>query len=146
MPGNPLIPQGVLNRLRGSIVWPSNANLNVTASFLGRMGIRFAPQGQTTLYLPSMAGAVRSPEPYMMFDVTIHLLKTQQLATLYKQQMETDASLGDGTLYPDAATFPVFNLTNCAVQSVREIPMDGTDPVFAVGISGYWLVNSSLWN
>lgn len=46
MATNPLIPQGTLNRVRASVVWPSFPNLNVTASYLGRMGIRLSLDGE----------------------------------------------------------------------------------------------------
>jgi hypothetical protein len=146
---NPLIAQGSLNRLRASIVWPSNASLNVTASYLGRMGIRLALDGESTLYIPTMTGAVTSPEPYMMITCTIHLLKTQQLAGLYKAQMETNALLGDGTVRPDVAAgngLGPYQITNCAIESVAELAFAGDDPGFSVRIRGYYLVNSSMWD
>ena len=39
MAGNPLIDQGVLNRIRGSVQWADFPGLNVTAPFLDREGI-----------------------------------------------------------------------------------------------------------
>jgi hypothetical protein len=146
MAGNPLIPQGTLNRVRASVVWPAFPNLNVTASFLGRMGIRLALDGESTLFIPTMTGAVTSPEPYMMITMTMHLLKSQQLAALYKAQMEDTALIGDGTVRPDASTLPVYPIVNCAIQSVRELNFAGDDADFAVAIRGYYLVNASLWD
>jgi hypothetical protein len=146
MATNPLIPQGTLNRVRASVVWPSFPNLNVTASYLGRQGIRLALDGESTLFIPTMTGAVTSPEPYMMITMTMHLLKSQNLAALYKAQMEDTALIGDGTVRPDAATLPVYPIINCAIQSVRELNFAGDDADFAVAIRGYYLVNSSLWD
>lgn len=146
MAGNPLIAQGTLNRLRASVVWPDFPELNVTASYLGRMGIRLALGGEATLFIPTMTGAVTSPEPYMMISLTIHLLKSQQLAQLYKAQMETSALLGDGTVRADAATLPVYPIINCGIQSVRELNFAGDDGEYAVAIQGYYLTNSDLWN
>jgi hypothetical protein len=143
---NPLVQQGSLNRIRASIVFPSNPNLNVTASFLGRMGIRLSLDGDSTLYIPTMTGAVTSPEPYMMVTATIHMLKTQQLASLYKARMELNSLIGDGTIRPDSIALPPYQMTNCAIQSVREFNFSGEDADFAVAIRAYYLVNSSLFD
>ena len=85
---NPLVAQGTLNRILGSVVWPSFSALNVTSSFLGKQGIRLALEGESTLFIPTMTGAVTSPEPYMMIGLTINLLKTQSLAAQYKSQLK----------------------------------------------------------
>ena len=37
--GNPLVPQGLLNRVRGSVVFPAFSTLNVTAPYLAADGI-----------------------------------------------------------------------------------------------------------
>lgn len=142
---NPLIIQGTLNRLRASITFPSNPSLNVSASFLGRMGIRLALDGESTVYIPTMTGAVTSPEPYMMITATIHLLKTQQLASLYKSQMETSTLIGDATIRPDAAALGTYQISNASIQSVRELNFAGDDGDFAVAIRAYYLINSDLW-
>lgn len=146
MPGNPLIPQGTLNRLRASIVWPSNPSLNVVSSYLGKMGIRLSLDGESTLFIPTMTGAVTSQEPYMMITATIHLLKTQQLASLYKAQMELQSLIGDGTIRPDAVTLAPYPIINCSIQAVRELGFAGDDADYAVTVRGYYLVNSSLWD
>lgn len=143
---NPLIPLGSLNRLRGSVVWPSFPSLNVTAPYLGKEGIRLALEGETTTYLPQMTGAVTSPEPYQLISLRITLLKTQGLAALYKAQMEASALLGDGTVRPDASSLPPYEITNCAIESIAELTFNGESADFAVNIRGYYLVNASLWD
>lgn len=145
MASNPLIDQGTLNRLRASVVWANNPSLNVTAPYLGREGIRLALEGETTTFINTMTGAVTSPEPYQVINLTINLLKTQTLASVYKTQMELSALIGDGTVYPDARTLPVYSIINCAIQSVRELSFAGEDAGWAVAVKGYYLVNSSLW-
>ena len=145
---NPLVAQGTLNRLRASVVWVNYPQLNVTASYLGQNGIRLSLDGVATTFLPTMTGAVTSPEPYMMMSMQIHLLKTQQLADLYKQQMERDAKLGDGTIWPDVTAGGISNyqIINTAIESVTDLSFAGTDASFMVTIRGYYLTNSSLWN
>lgn len=145
---NPLVAQGTLNRLRASVVWVNYPQLNVTASYLGQQGIRLALDGVATTFLPTMTGAVTSPEPYMMMSMQIHLLKTQQLSDLYKQQMERDAKLGDGTIWPDVTQGGISNyqIINTAIESVTDLSFAGTDASFMVTIRGYYLTNSTLWN
>jgi hypothetical protein len=146
MPGNPLVAQGTLNRLRASIIWTDYPQLNVTAAYLGRMGIRLALDGDSTLFIPTMAGTVASPEPYMQVTATIHLLKTQLLAIAYKAQLEATALIGTGIIRGDAATLPPFTINNCAIQSVAELNFAGDDGDFAVRVRGYYLVNANLWD
>lgn len=146
MAQNPLVSQGTLNRLRGSVVCTDNPNLNVTAAFLGKEGIGLALEGETTLMLPTMTGVATSPEPYQMCSVSVHLLKTQQLSDLYKQRMETDSRIGDITVRPDASTLSAYPLTNCAIESVAPLNFAGQDAGFVVTIKGTYAINNSLWN
>jgi hypothetical protein len=143
---SPLIAQGSLNKLRGSVSWSAYPSLNVTAPYLSKEGIRLALQGESTLYMPTMTGAVTSPEPYMMIEVVIHLLKTQALANQYKQQLELQAAIGDGTVRPDATALGPFQLTNCSIKSVQPLDFSGENAVFAVTVGGYYLINSLMFN
>jgi hypothetical protein len=142
---NPNVPLGPLNRLKASANWPSNPGLTISASNLGKNGIHFALEGEATEYIPTMTGAVTSPEPYMMFTMTIELLKSQAFSDSWKQKLETDSSLGDGTVWPDTITLSPFNLTNTSITGVRDLPFNGQDPVFAVTVKGYYQINSALW-
>ena len=143
---NPLIAQGTLSKVRASVTWSSNPSLNVTAPYLGKGGIRLTLQGESTLYLPTMTGAVTSQEPYMMIECVINLIKPQALANLYKQRMESNSLIGDGSIRPDATALGVYQVTNCAIKSVRELDFSGEHEGFAVTIGGYYLTNSSLFN
>src|ERR1700761_1481204 len=112
---NPLISQGVLNRVQGSVTVTGNPALNVTASYLGREGIRLALEGEATRYINTMTGAVASPEVYMAIRCTVNLLKTQGLSDLYKSQMETNSLIGNITVRPDVNTgagLSPYDLTN----------------------------------
>lgn len=142
---NPLVDQGSLSRVRGSIVWPSFSNLNVTAPYLSKEGIRLALQGESVVYLPTLTGAVTSQEPYMMIDMTIHLLKSQGLSDQYKKQMEFNCLLGGGTIRPDATPLSPYQIVNASIKSVREMTFSGESAVFAVTCGGYYLINSSLF-
>lgn len=145
---NPLVEQGSLNRIKASVVWNDFADLNVTAPYLGAAGIRLGLDGGTTVFLPTMTGAVTSPEPYQMITLSMNLLKTQQLADLYKQRMEVDARIGNGVVYPDVQKGGInsYQVINCAIESVRELNLAGTDASYEVSVRGYYLVNSSLFD
>ena len=143
---NPLIDQGSLSLVRASVTWPSNSGLNVTAPYLAKAGIRLALQGKSTLYLPTMTGAVTSQEPFMMVDMTIHLLKSQSLSNQYKSQMESNALMGNASVRSDAVSLGVYQLINCAITGVRELDFSGQHEEFAVSIEGYYLCNANLFN
>jgi hypothetical protein len=145
MAGNPLVQQGSLNRIIASVVWQSFPALNVTAPFLNREGIRLALDGDATRFLPTMTGAVTSPEPYQMVTLTINLVKSQGLASQYKSQMETQTVLGDCVVRPDTKGLPPYDLVNCALEGVRELSFSGEDAGFSVTVRGYYSINSSLF-
>jgi hypothetical protein len=146
MAGNPLIAQGTLVRVRASVLWNDFPELNVTASFLGKEGIRVALEGSGTVYLPTMTGAVTSQEPYVMISMTMNLLKTQPLADAYKAQLESDSQLGSCTVRPDAAQLGVYQFINCAIQPPRDLNFSGEDAAYVVTVGGYYLINSSLFD
>jgi len=145
--GNPLIDQGVLNRIKGSVTWTNFAGLNITAPFLDKDGINLRLEGESSLQHGTMTGTVQSPEPYMPISVVIALLKTQSLSDAYKTQMELNSVLGPGTVYPDVSNgLSPFPLQNMAIQSVGELLFNGTTPIFAVTCRGYYIVNNSLFD
>lgn len=142
---NPLISQGNLNRLRGSVVFPDNPTLNITAPYLGKAGIRLAFEGESVVYLPTLTGAVTSPEPYMMISLSMNLLKSQPLSNAYKAKMESDSSMGAGTVRTDSTSLSVYELINLSISSVRELNLNGEDADFIVTLKGYYSINSGLF-
>lgn len=145
MANNPMALQGQLNRLRANLLVPNFPNLNVTASFLGKAGITIALEGESTAFIQTMTGAVTSPEPYMMTNVTVNLLKSQSLANQYKLKMESLALIGDITIKPDSSMLSDYYITNCGVQSVREMNLNGEDAGFIITVRGYYMLNNSAW-
>jgi hypothetical protein len=145
---NPLIALGSLNRLVASVTWPAFPALNVTVSFLNREAIRLALDGEATAMLPALTGMVTSPNPYQGATLTIHLLKTQPLSNLYKQQYELNTLLGDCTVRPDVPVglgLQPYDLTNMALEGVRELSFAGEDAGWVIMCRGTYLINSSLW-
>ena len=143
---NPMIPQGTLNRLRGSVNFVVNPQLNVTASYLGKAGITLALEGDSVVYIPTMSGAVTSPEPYMMVTCVVNILKTQNLADVFKKQLELNAVIGDFVVTPDASTLSTYYINNASIKSIKELSFNGEDAGMAITLSGYYSVNSALWN
>lgn len=146
MAGNPQIPQGVINRLRGSLSVTDSPSLNVSASFLGKGGISMQLEGQATGQLPTMTGVVNSPEPYMMISVKMILLKTQALSAIWKTRMQLDTQLGDVIITPDAKAIGTFQIQNASIESVDGLSFAGDSAEFPVMIKGVWLLNSALWD
>lgn len=146
MAGNPLVPQGVLNRLRGSVVWDDVPALNITAAFLAKDGIRWAPEGEATTFTDTLTGSVPSPEPYLPCSLRISLLRTQVFSDLYKKRMELNSVLGGGTVRPDTTTLSPITMFNCSIQNVAELGFNGQDAAYIISIRGYYLINSSLWD
>lgn len=144
---NPLIDQGVLNRIKGSVTWAAFPGLNVTAPFLDKDGINLRLEGEMSLQHGTMTGLVQSPEPYVPVSVVIALLKTQPLSAAYQTQMQANAVLGAGTVYPDvSAGLEQFSLLNMSIQNVGELLLNGTTPIFGVTCRGYWVVNNDLFS
>lgn len=150
MPGasNPLIAQGQLNLVQASVSVPGNTSLNVTASFLGRAGIRLALEGDANRRIPTMTGVANSPQVYQDCRVTINLLKTQGLSALYKLQMETLVTIGNITVRPDVSAgvgLTPYPLSNATIQSVRELDFSGDDAGWVVELMGVYVINNQLW-
>jgi len=146
MPLNPNVPQGVLNRVRGSLQISQNQDLNVTAPYLGSEGMSFNPTGNAVDYIRTLTGMVRSPAPYMGMEGTIHLLRTQSLSNLWKNTLESDAYLGQLTLRPDASQLGAFVFQNCSIAGMEPLKVNGTDAGFMVRVEGVYPTNGSLYN
>jgi len=142
---NPQIQQGTLNRLLASVVYANFTQLNVTSGYLAREAISLAFDGDTSLLIGTLTGAVTSPEPYIYGTVTMHLLRTQALGNAYKTQIETNTTLGSVTVYPDTQVLSPFQLNNCVLQSVQETSFDGTQAGLIVRLRGVYNINSTMY-
>ena len=142
---NPLISQGTLNRILAGVVFSSFPQLNIISGFLGKEGISFAMEGNASQLIPTMTGAVTSPEPYVMVTATIHMVKTQGMAAVYQNQFNTNTSLGSMTVVPDSVAFLPFSAQSCVLESFNELPFNGTQAEFVVKIKGVYPINSALF-
>lgn len=145
MAGNPLIDQGTLNRLLGSVVFLEYAELNITAPYLSQEAISISFSNDAGLLIPTMTGGVNSPEPYQMCDIAIHLIRAQGFSDLYKQQIETDTNVGDFTVIPDSTTLSEYIFVNGIIKGQREVSFDGKQAGLLITLSGIYYVNNDLW-
>lgn len=143
---NPMIPVGVLNRVRASIKFSDHPELNVSASYLAKEGVELVFQGNMTDFLPAMTGAVQSPQPYMIMQAKVHLVRSQALATQYKTQWETNTAIGDAKVYSDSSTFGDFEVLNTAITNVQDMSFAGGQPGVAITITGTYYINSEMWD
>lgn len=143
---NPLVPQGQLNKIQASASVIDLPDLNVSASFLAAEGISLAFEGEASGYIGTMTGAVPSPNPYQMATAMLHILKTNGIAELWKEQQEDSTSIGDVSIVGDSTTLSDYYLTNCTIKGVGDLPFNGTTPAFVVTIVGTYIINSSLFN
>lgn len=137
--------QGTLNKVRASVVFSAFPGLNVNAPNCAKEGISASPNNDASLYMPTLTGAVTSPEPYQIYDITMHILRTQGLAAAFKAQIESLTNVGDITVIPDASTLPNYQYSNCTLLGVNELLFNGTDPGFVVRLRGTYNVNSQLY-
>lgn len=141
----PNLPQGTLNRLRGSLSYTDNSALNVIASNLGPEGISVSFGGGATTRIDTMTGQVTSPEPFIPVKLTVNLLRTQSLANQYKTQQELNSLLGDLTFRTDAVTLGVYQFTNSSIGRVGDMRVNGKDAGYALEVDGTYNINSSLY-
>lgn len=143
---NPLVQQGTLIRIRGSVTIPSNTLLNVTSSFMTKEGIELSFQGEATKWLETMTGGVTSPEVKLMAELSMNIVRTTPLANLYKQAMELNTLLGDITVRTDATQLGVYSIVNGGISSVKPMSFAGENAAFTVVLRGYYLINSFLYD
>lgn len=143
---NPMIPVGVLNRVRASIKFSDHPELNVSASYLAKEGVELVFQGNMTDFLPAMTGAVQSPQPYMIMQAKVHLVRSQALGAQYKTQWETNTAIGDAKVFSDSSTFGDFEVFSTAITNVQDMSFAGGQPGVAITITGTYYINSEMWD
>lgn len=144
-----LAPQGVLNRVRASLTFTTFPALNVTSPFLARAGLTLTFNMPRSVQIDTMTGVVQSPEPYISTTVTAALIRTQPLVAAWQQQEQLNVLIGDMTLRPDVVgpgTLGLYQFSNTALQSVRELTFAGQDPSYVIELRAYMIVNQQLFD
>ena len=141
-----LVAQGNISRLRGSITFPQNTILNITAPYLGPEGISISLEGSTADVLETMTGTVNSPAPYQMGTVEVELLKTQSFSDLFKQQIQQNCLIGTFIVRPDASTLSNYIFINGSIANAAPGRINGRSVAYVVTLRGYYLINASLYD
>lgn len=146
MANNQIIQQGTLNKIRGSVIVSNYPTLNITAPYMGRNFLTIAFDGDFTKLIGTGTGAVTSPEPYVEASITVGILRTQSLATLWREQWEATGVIGSVDVHSDTAAFSKITLDNCVIQHFDPNAFDGEDPVSRLMLRGIYYINVDLWN
>lgn len=142
---NPGIARGVLNRVKTSVVVPSNSSLNVISANMGRSLARISFNGQLVNQFATGTGLVNSPEPFVMATITIALLRTQPIAAAWFAQILQDSNIEDATIFGDTSTFPPIALQSVVASHMDTGPFDGTSADFMLVLAGALPINNALW-
>lgn len=143
---NPLVNQGFLNRVKGAVSVTDDANLNVTAPYLGNDAISLRPDTAAADVIPTLTGTVGSQAPYQQVTLTIHMLRTQALASSWQARFATDTALGEIVVTPDSNVFGDYTILNAYLVNFQEIAITGRDPGYVAIISGYIVTNNKMWD
>jgi hypothetical protein len=142
---NPQVVQGNLNKLYTSVFVPNFPALNVTAPYMSKAGTHLSFDGTFVNQLPTMTGIVPSPEPFIMAEIAINLLRSQGLAAAWFAQLQSLAIIGPVTICSDSTAFGQTTVSQCSVMSVDPGPFDGTDPTFKITVKGVLYINNQMW-
>ena len=143
---NPLLIPAPLNRVRANVNIPAVDNLNVTAPYLGADGISVTFNGNVTTQLMGLTSTINSEEPYIPAQIKISLLKSLALSSQWLNQTQNSPTLGQVSVTSDTAAFETLTFYNCAIMSVGDVNMNGTQAEFVITINGYWPVGGDLFN
>ncbi len=143
---NPLVAQGTLNRVRCSIIVPSDTSLNVDSSYMGKSFASISFDGDFSGQIETGTGVVNSPEPYVMADISVGLLRTQALSNSWLNQAKKTAIIGQIIIHSDSAAFAPISLASCIISTIDPGTYDGTDPVVKLTLKGVFYLNEDMWN
>jgi hypothetical protein len=146
MATNPNLIPSNLNRIRGTVLVPGNATLNITAPYLGKEGITISPQSAVVTQMQGMTTVVNSEEPYQIVQVTAAVMKSLALSAAYIEQIKNSPTLGTVTVTPDTTVLAPFTLYNVAIINWGQMSMAGVQPDFVVTFQGLLPISNDLWN
>jgi hypothetical protein len=143
---NPFIAQGNLSRLRTSITFGSYPALNIVSSNMGKSFAKLSFESPFTTQTETGTGIVNSPEPYVMANIAVGILRTQALGAAWLAQIQATSVLGQANIIPDTTTFPTITLQNTSITGFDPAAYDGIDPVIRMTIRGIYYPNQNLWD
>lgn len=142
---NPQINLGNLNKIRASVIVTDFQALNVTAPYLGKNGVSVNYSSDAAAYIQTMAGAVPSPEPYLLVAVTMDVLKTTGTYQRYKNQIKNLSLIGEIRVIPDNIATDDITISNCVITNIGELPFNGTAAECRITVMGVEYINQDLF-
>jgi hypothetical protein len=146
MATNPNLIPSNLNRIRGTVLVPGNATLNITAPYLGKEGITISPQSAVVTQMQGMTTVVNSEEPYQIVQVTAAVMRSLALSAAYIEQIKNSPTLGTVTVTPDTSVLAPFTLYNVAIVNWGQMSMAGVQPDFVITFQGLLPISNDLWS
>lgn len=143
---NPLITQGNLNRVRVHIVVPSFPTLNIASSYMGPSFASVSFEGPFVEQIATATGIINSPEPYVMMNVNVGIIRTQPLAAAWLTQLQATGVLGNVVVHSDTSAFPAITSGNTSVREYDPGAFDGKEGVLRLTLRGVFYPNNNLWN
>ena len=143
---NPLIQQGQLNRIITHVIVPNFPQLSVTAPFMAKAMASVAFDEEFVDQPETATGIVNSPMPYVKSTLTVNLIRSQAVCGLWVAQIQSQAMIGDVTVYSDSTLFPSITISNASITGMEPGPFDGTDPTVKATVKGIWYTNSTMWS
>ena len=140
-----IIPQGTVNKLRGSISFPDFPAINITSPYLGTEMIKVTFSGETTTIIQTATGIITSPEPYMLVEISAHVLRTNGLAGAITNQLKASSTVNTAVVRSDVSTESDVTVLNASITGLGEVHMDGKNPAQMITFKGYWPINSNLF-
>lgn len=142
---NPQIPQGNLNRVRVHLVFPSYPALNIASSYMGQSFASINFEGPFVEQIATATGIINSPEPYVMMNVNVGIIRTNPLAAAWLTQMLATSIIGNAVVHSDTSAFPAITAVNTSVREYDPGAFDGKDGVLKLSLRGVFYTNSQLW-
>ncbi len=142
---NPLIDQGMLNRVLTNVVVTLLPQLSVTSPYMAKSQAQITFDDDFVDQIGSATGVVNSPAPYIMGSLVINLLRSQAVSGLWIAQSQVQSVIGPVIAYPDSTAFPPVALANCSIKHIDPGAYDGQDPTVKVTVRGVFYTNAALW-
>lgn len=132
----------VLNKSLTSCIFSNYGSLLIRPQDLADSMISISISGDSVNRIQGALETVRSPNFYTEVEVSIALLKTTNLASLFINQYKAKSIL-DGTAIVNTDGGAAFKLTNLSFE-LSGVSSDGTDATLNISLKGNLQTNSEL--
>src|SRR5581483_7198851 len=134
--GLPLTTQGQLNRVLTQVTVTDFPVLQVGAQNMSKAQAVMTFEGSFNQQIGTATGVINSPEPFVMANLVVSLLRPQPLAAAWLAQAQNNVVLGTVNVYTDSPAFGPITLANCSIMDIDPGTFDGADPTVKVTIKG----------